>query len=63
MQQPSATGKYQLKQEIKRSASSELLKIEDLKIYQSACAAYKFGLERGWSKEKLLESGETVGVS
>jgi hypothetical protein len=45
-----------LKQEIKRSASSELLKIEDLMIYQSACAAYKLGLEKGWSKERLLES-------
>ncbi|KAI4706857.1 hypothetical protein J4E89_008553 [Alternaria sp. Ai002NY15] len=58
MQLPMATANYQLKQEVKRSASSELLKIDDLNIYQSACAAYKLGLERGWSKERLLESVE-----
>jgi hypothetical protein len=58
MQQPIATGNYRLKHEVKRSASSELLKIEDLRIYEKACAAYKLGLERGWSKERLLESVE-----
>jgi hypothetical protein len=46
------------KQETKRSASSELLKIDDLTIYRSACAAYKLGLEKGWGKERLLESVE-----
>jgi hypothetical protein len=46
------------KQEIKRSASSELLKTEDLVIYQSACTVYKLGLGKGWSKKRLLESVE-----
>ncbi|KAH6868254.1 hypothetical protein BKA58DRAFT_458941 [Alternaria rosae] len=58
MQHPMVTANYRLKEEVRRSASSELLKIEDLRIYQSACAAYRLGLERGWSKERLLESVE-----
>jgi hypothetical protein len=58
MQQPPAIGSYRLKHEIKRPGSSELLEIENLETYQNACAVYRFGLERGWSKERLLESVE-----
>ncbi|KAI2485043.1 hypothetical protein Ptr902_03983 [Pyrenophora tritici-repentis] len=39
----------------KRSASNELLKIDDLENYQQACTEYKQALKEGWSKERLLE--------
>jgi hypothetical protein len=46
---------YKLKTEIRRSASSELLKIEGLRNYMGACEAYVRGVEEGWGKEDLLE--------
>ena len=46
--------KYELKPTIKRSASSELLKIEGLSNYMGACAAYKKAMEEGWEKQRLL---------
>jgi hypothetical protein len=47
-------GKYELNPMIKRTASSELLKIEGLNNYMGACAAYERGLKKGWEEETLL---------
>ena len=38
----------------KPSASSELLKIDDLNIYMTACAEYRRGLAAEWTEERLL---------
>jgi hypothetical protein len=38
----------------KPSASSELLKIDDLNIYMAACAEYSRGLTAGWTEKRLL---------
>ncbi|KAJ4369752.1 hypothetical protein N0V83_005515 [Neocucurbitaria cava] len=54
--QPAAFGKLGGRSGIKRSASSELLKIDDLSIYKDACAEYNRGLREGWSKERLLQT-------
>ncbi|KAF1937569.1 hypothetical protein EJ02DRAFT_458609 [Clathrospora elynae] len=53
-QQLASTINYELKHNIKRSASSELLKIENLDDYRNACAAYKWALKEGWSEERVL---------
>lgn len=54
--QQAAFGKLVGRSGIKRSASSELLKIDDLRIYTNACAEYNRGLREGWSKERLLQT-------
>jgi hypothetical protein len=36
------------------SASSEILKIDDLNIYKAACAEYSRGLAAEWTEERLL---------
>ncbi|EFQ91706.1 hypothetical protein PTT_11347 [Pyrenophora teres f. teres 0-1] len=46
---------HQSKSKAKRSASNELLKIDNLDTYQQACAEYKWALKEGWSKERLLD--------
>jgi hypothetical protein len=58
MATPIAASKYELKPAIKRTASSELLKIEGPSHYMGACAAYKRGLEEGWENERLLKMVE-----
>ncbi|KAF2633263.1 hypothetical protein BU25DRAFT_328258, partial [Macroventuria anomochaeta] len=39
---------------IKRSASSELLKIDNLNNYMTACAEYNRGVEAEWTEDHLL---------
>lgn len=46
---------------LKRSASSELLKIEELGIYMEACARYNRGVREGWSEEELLRMIDSMG--
>jgi len=36
------------------SASSEILKIDDLDIFMAACAEYSRGLAARWTEERLL---------
>lgn len=38
----------------KPSASSELLKIDELNVYMAACTEYGRGLAAGWTEERLL---------
>ncbi|KAF1844686.1 uncharacterized protein K460DRAFT_416070 [Cucurbitaria berberidis CBS 394.84] len=43
---------------VKRSASNELLKIDDLDDYADACSEYGRGLREGWNREFLLHRVE-----
>jgi hypothetical protein len=51
---PTSTASYKLRHSVKRTASSELLKIHDLEIYIIACSQYRTGLEKGRSKQQLM---------
>ncbi|CAO2648476.1 Nn.00g077430.m01.CDS01 [Neocucurbitaria sp. VM-36] len=53
--QPAAIRNYEARGGIKRSPSSELLKIDGLNSYMNACAEYNQGLREGWGKERLLQ--------
>lgn len=51
-----ASGANRAQTGVKRSASSELLKIDGLKNYIGACTQYEKGLEMGFSKKRLLRN-------
>jgi hypothetical protein len=51
---PASTANYKLRHSAKRTASSELLKIQAPEIYTIACSQYRTGLDNGRSKQQLM---------